>query len=81
MTSDQTTAQFGPLELPPIPPETPATDVLTALGFDPQTTRAVVVTPESVVGVSMSIPDLADPPAAYPGEPHPPTEEAPDADA
>ena len=66
----------------PIPPETTGDEVITALGFEPGATRAVVVTSLGVVGVAASIPDLPDPPEAFPGElDPPPTEEAPDADA
>lgn len=45
------------LDLPPVPPDTPAVDIITSLGFNPATVRAVVVTTESVIGVSAQIPD------------------------
>lgn len=77
----------GPMDIPPIPPDTPADDVIAALGFDPAAMRAVVVTSDGIVGVALSIPDVPDPPQAFPGElepepaPDPPTEEAPHANA
>lgn len=62
-----------PEPLPPIPRETPPDDVITALGFVPRDTRAVVITSTAVVGVARSIPDVENPPTAYPGEPEPTT--------
>jgi hypothetical protein len=52
---------FGPMDIPPIPPETTGDEVITALGFAPGDVRAVVVTTHGVVGVAASIPDLPDP--------------------
>lgn len=44
-------------DLPPVPPETPASDIITSLGFDLTQVRAVVITTEAVIGVSAQIPD------------------------
>jgi len=74
----------GPPEsLPPIPQGTPPDDVITALGFVPGDTRAVVITSDGVVAVAASIPDVEDPldpfAAAEPqktGAPRPMTKEA-----
>lgn len=51
----------GPMEIPPVPPDTPPNDVIVSLGFDPAAVQAVVVTGESIIGVSSSIPGGPEP--------------------
>lgn len=70
-----------PEPLPPIPRDTKPDDVITALGFVPSDTRAVVITSAAVVGVAETVPDVENPPdpfaAAEPEKPAPsPTREA-----
>lgn len=53
-----------------VTPETPGVDVISYLGFDPETVQAVVVTGDSIVGVSASMPGGPPPPDPQP-EPDP----------
>lgn len=59
----------GLMVIPPVPPGTPGRDVITSLGFEPSSVRAVVVTAAAVIGVSSQMPDdepLPQPPAPEP---------------
>lgn len=50
--------------------------VIAALGFDPPTVRAVVITPAGALGISSSYPPTEfDPPAPPAAEPEPPATE------